>query len=441
MEELIPRLYKNYCDYRNLRQMLPNILDGCLPVKKRLLLSTHISARGHFVKSNVVIGHVVGHFHPHSEPYDALAILVQDGVIDGQGQWGFSLGMIKQKQAAMRYTEVKTNNFIEEMMFKYVNDVVWEAEECDPEPVALPTMIPLCLFAKARANPVGFGFKATIPTYKIEDLIKRLKYLLSDKKRRVVIKPYIEGCEILSSNDDCESLLTSGEGKIFIRGLYDKCPEHFKLIIRGWSFENTFESIYNSIDKSGLLSNGDVIMRDSSSDEEGTKIVFEVARSRNRPDMYARLEEAVEKALTASVSYKMYAADLVNNTIVAPSIDDMLLTTYNYFKDTVKVHLERRIKESYEVAKELKIISEMKKHLNIISENKDADKAIDLMAQKISVDREIIKDIVERYKIRKLMTLDTDITKLKEDVKQYKANLANIDDYISQKYDNILKVK
>ena len=440
MENLIPKLYKNYADYRNQRQMLPNAIDGCLPVRRRLLLSVHSIARKRFVKSAAILGHCMQHWHPHAEPYGALTVLVQDGFVEGQGQWGGRIGVEELNAADKRYTEVKAKPFIEDIIFKYIDHVPWEADELDPEPVLLPTIVPVCLFAGARPNPPAFGFKATIPTYKLSDLLKRLKYLLGSKNgRKVIIKPYIEGCDIISSKDECEKILTTSSGAIEVKGKIEKDPDNFIISVCGWSYENKFESIYAAIDKTKLLSSGDVIKRDESG-EDGTRICFEVSRSRNRSDIYKRMEEAIDNAVTSKIHYQIYAVSPKDKSIIQPSVDQMLLNTYKFYTNVVKAYYTKQISDTEREIEELMIIEKIRPHIEKVVSIKDVDKVIHKLSKLTKIEEEKISLVISKHRIKKLLTVQTDITELKNNIKEYNGILKNLSKFVLSEYKRIEEI-
>lgn len=441
MEKLIPTLYGNFGRYRNQKQMIPNAIDGCLPVRRRLLLGVHNLARTSFKKTASVLGYVMQHWHPHAEASGAMAILVQDGFVDGQGQWGSRLGIEEIGPAATRYTEVKANEFIEEIALKYVKYVPWERDELDPEPVVLPTMIPLCLFCNARSTPPAFGFKSNIPTYKFKDLLKRLLYL-EGRRKKITITPYIDGCEVLNSKEELEEILTNSTGKITVRGLLHKDPKNYRIYVRGWSYDNKFSTIYKYINKQGLLDNGDVVFLDESTEEggySGTNIRFEVARTRNRSEIYKKLEKSIENAVTSAIHYQIYLVSSTDGRILEMSVDQMLSETFKFYKNVIRNYFNESIKSIEEDIKELNIIEKIKKYLNDVMKLKDVDEIINKLSSLTKEPEQVIREIIDKYKIRKLMTVDTDKSKLENKLKEFKHNLNNIDEYTINEYEQLEK--
>lgn len=118
MDNLIPELYRDYGLYVNYFRAFPLSVDGLKPVERRILLSTYEIAKDKFVKSARVDGHCLGHYHPHSSSYSTIVQLVNQGFLDGQGNWGMSAGVEPNPAAAMRYTECRLSKFINDLTFR-----------------------------------------------------------------------------------------------------------------------------------------------------------------------------------------------------------------------------------------------------------------------------------------------------------------------------------
>jgi len=138
-------LYKSYGRYVNTSKMVPSLQDGLIPVWRRLLLGAHTIAKD-FTKTVAVFGHVIRHWHPHSENLTSTAAqLVDNEFLEGKGNWGSKIGIEPMECAAPRYTSIKISNKIESLCFKYIDSVDWVTDELDPEPIYLPTLLPLCI--------------------------------------------------------------------------------------------------------------------------------------------------------------------------------------------------------------------------------------------------------------------------------------------------------
>lgn len=429
-------MYREYGLYKNKRQMLPNILDGLLPVQKRILLTAHTIARKNFVKTFKVLGETMTRWHPHSEALGTAEWCVQNDFLIGDGLWGSNTGVDKIKCGAPRYTSLKMNEFIDDMAFSMVKSVRWEPDEADPEPIAIPTMIPFCLMTKREISSIAFGFKSDIPCYKKEDLAKRLLYLVTGK-HKVIIKPNIIGCNITSTIKDCEKLLKEGKATIAIQGKY-KINKN-SITVLGWNPRKKFQTLFDNIDTYkgwGLLSKG-FIRYDDISDQNGTKIDFEVVTKRNSEIVFERMVEAITERLKDTVKYNIVA--ISGDNIVTPSVDDMLISAYSFYKETLENHIRTNINKIEEVIKELDIIKQIRPYISeVTKKDKDIDKIYKSLASKTKCKIEDIKLVIDKYKIKKLLSISVDEKQLQKEIVILNNDLKNIEHVCYDKYISLI---
>lgn len=418
--------------------MLPNIEDGLLPVQKRVLLASHIISKTKFVKTSKILGEVMARWHPHSEAIGTAEWAVNNGFLDGGGLWGSSIGIEKIGCAAPRYTSLKSNNLIEEIAFKYVRFVTWLPDETeDPEPIYIPTMIPFCLMARNECISIAFGFRTEIPCFKFSDLIDRLFFLLGIKDK-VVIKPNIRGCKILSSNKDCEKILTEGKGEIELQGRYRIEEKNKRISILGWSPRMTYLHLMKKIDNYNnwrLLSNGDIGYIDESG-STGTRVDFNIVKQRNKDQIFEKMKEAISESLKVKISYNIITTH--GDLIKFPSVDDMLLTSYNLYKLAKENYIKNKINGLENVKNEMDIIKIIRPHISkAIKENKRVENIYKVFSTLTSTDVDTIKKIFEKYKIKRLLSIPTDITNIKKELKITLKELANLERICLDDYKDI----
>lgn len=441
--KIIPKLYKDYGLYVNKKKMLPDIRDGLLPVQKRILLTSHMIARNKYVKTSKILGETMARWHPHSEALGTAEWAVNNGFLDGGGLWGSNIGIEKIGCAQPRYTSIKSNNLIEKIGFKYINFVDWElAETEEPEPIYVPTMIPFCFMAMNEYISIGFGFRTEIPCFKLEDLINRLLYLLN-RKDKVIIKPNIIGCKILSSKKECEKLLKEGRGKISLQGKY-KINNNKTVSIFGWSPRTTYPSLIKKIDKYKdwrLLSRGDIGFIDESTGTSGTRIDFKIIKQRNKNEIFDKAKEAITESLKEIISYNIITID--NNVIKFPSVDEMLLNTYNLYKYSKEKYTKNKLEYLENMKIELKIIEIIRPYVHRVAKkfSGDIDKIYsnlyELLKDKISIDIDYLKSIFEKYKLKRLLTINIDIDKIDYEIKKSLNVLEHLEENCIQDYNDI----
>jgi DNA gyrase/topoisomerase IV subunit A len=430
---LIPKFYKSYGMYVNHSRMLPLSEDGLRPVERRVLLSAYEIAKDKLVKNARIDGHTIGHYSPHGSAYGTIVQMFHQGFLDGQGNFGTYVGVENDPPAAMRYTECRLAKKTLEMAFKLIDYVPWEESELDDEPVHLPTMFPFCLLGTRPTTGIGFGYKTYIPCFKINDLHDRLLYLLGKIKEKPIIKP-ISDCHILSSNEEIEQLLTTGKASIKIQGVVKVDKMNCKATIHSWPPGKRFESILAKFEKE--LCAQDIGWIDLSTTE--TKIVFEVIKQRNRDLIFTDFIKKLQDVLLGSIPFEMIMVDKAKN-VKLMSVDEMLLNTYNVYKNINVDMLNSEIKRYMKNIDENMLLAKIKPILSIYLKT---DTPIDEIALKTSevlkVEVNIIKELFQKYNIKKLLTVKDDITELNNKLKQTNDYLKNIDEFVISQYHNTM---
>lgn len=406
--------------------MLPSIIDGLLPVQKRVLLACHVTAKSAWKKTAAVLGETMARWHPHSEALGTAEWLVQNNFIDGWGQWGTRTGIDPISCAAMRYTKMKANPVIEEVAFKYVDHVKWEEDELEKEPVHLPTMVPFCLMALQETVMIAFGFKTEIPCYDIKNLVNRLLYLLGEKKKEIIIAPIVAGCNVIDG--EFSEILTKGSGRINIQGKFTIDKKHSRVHVHGWSPRQSFQALLNKIDKYkkyNLLSNSEIGFLDQTGKGENqTNVVFEVIKQRNVAVIFKKMCEAISECLKSSLTYNIYAIDKQKNVVQA-NVDMMLIQAYNNYHDAFQIALKHSISKLTQKISEYKIIELIRPYISVcISNYGDNIKNICAeLSNKSKVKEELIINIIEKYKIKRLFSIGTDIKTLEAEKSSLQAEL------------------
>lgn len=437
MDKLIPVFYRSYGEYVNHSRAFPMDLDGLKPVERRILLSTYEIARDKFVKSARVDGHCIGHYHPHGSSYSTIVQLVNQGFLDGQGNFGSSVGVDDNPPAAMRYTECKLSKKTINMAFKLLNYVPWSESELDKEPEYLPTMFPFCIIGREYTVGIGFGYRTHIPCYSIEDLYKRLLYLLKKEKQKPTIKP-ISDCEILASDKELEELLITGKAAIKVRGKIKLDNAHCKAVVKSWPPGRKFESFLSKFTKE--LENQDIGFTDLSTSE--TNIVFEVLKQRSRDEIFKKFVDKLKDSLTGSISFETIIVDR-NKRVRNISIDEMLLNTYHMYERTNGTMLNSEIERLDALIKENIILEKIKPFLSFYLQPKKLfkfDEAIKNISDSSKIDEKIVRELLQKYRISKLLTTNTDIKELEDKKEEIKNNLNNLSKYVINQYKELINV-
>jgi len=183
-------LYENwfleYASYVILERAVPAIEDGLKPVQRRILHAMKEMDDGRFNKVANVIGSTM-QYHPHGDASigDAIVNIGQkDLLIDTQGNWGDV--RTGDSAAAPRYIEARLSKFALEVAFNS-DTTEWQLsyDGRKREPLALPVKFPLLLAQGVEGIAVGLSTKV-LPHNFCELIEASIAYL---KKRKFELYP------------------------------------------------------------------------------------------------------------------------------------------------------------------------------------------------------------------------------------------------------------
>ncbi len=231
-EELESR-FLSYALSTIVSRALPDVRDGLKPVHRRVLYSMNqlkLSNEGRFRKSAVVVGDVIGKYHPHGDQasYETMVRLAQDfslryPLVEGQGNFGNIDG---DPAAAMRYTEAKLSEIAGELLTdlkKETVDFVPTYDDTSLEPALLPARFPNLLVN--GSSGIAVGIATNIPPHNLTEVIDALVALIDkpDLELKDILK-YIKGPDfptggyLLASKKELKDVYESGRGPLKIRG-------------------------------------------------------------------------------------------------------------------------------------------------------------------------------------------------------------------------------
>lgn len=165
---------------------LPDARDGLKPVQRRILYMMDDMGlrpdRGH-VKSQRVVGEVMGKLHPHGDTaiYDALVRMAQDfsmrlPLVDGHGNFG----SLDNGPAAPRYTEARPARAATLMTDSLDEDVVEMIPNYDnqlTQPEVLPAQFPNLLVN--GASGIAVGMATNMPPHNLVEVIAAARHLIA----------------------------------------------------------------------------------------------------------------------------------------------------------------------------------------------------------------------------------------------------------------------
>ncbi|MDD5152943.1 MAG: DNA gyrase subunit A, partial [Candidatus Pacebacteria bacterium] len=211
---------------------LPDVRDGLKPVHRRILFSMSelgLTSSAKFRKSALVVGDVLGKYHPHGDVavYDAMVKMSQDfsfryPLVFGQGNFGSIDG---DPPAAMRYTEAKMSRIASEL----IRDLEKETVDLRPnydgtrkEPVVFPTAVPALLLNGTLGIAVGMA--TNIPPHNLSEVIDATTHLIDEPESTSEdLLAFVKGPDfptggIVFGQSDMKHAYTTGRGGVVMRG-------------------------------------------------------------------------------------------------------------------------------------------------------------------------------------------------------------------------------
>ena len=432
MKLAIPTFYAEYGRYINRFRAIPWHIDCLKPVERRLLLSLMTQAKKK-TKSATVVGHCMGHYHPHGDMslYESLVQLVHRGFAFGQGNWG-SPGLKDEfKAASMRYTEVKNNEILTKLFQEFIKFADTENLELNPEPLYLPCPIPIGLIGHTLTTGISF-YTTKLPQYAFADLCTRLKYLLEIRAGEVhnnepIIAPNIMGCDVYEDNiHDFKNILTMGYGVIQIvpRTEIDTANNCIYVYGKVPTERGGFGKLIKAQDKIGIR------VLDESSMKRGYKLIIE-------PPLGSRVNSQFEQDIAKLIASKITINCNVvypNGSVKSQSIDSILLNNYDHWLNCYLKDRQQKIGGANEALYEIQVVEIVRNIIQSYPTVKLIQDIIDIYEkepkfQKPNVGAESIRNVCSKYSIKKLIEHKFDAQQIQNKINALTNEINNINQH------------
>lgn len=359
--ELASENYREYSLYISRGRSYPGIVDGAKSVQKRIIYSLYKKAPRSIIKVAEAAGYCLD-MHPHPTAVPEVIVSLGDNgnkfnFLDKQGNFGHRAKNIEA--SAPRYIGCRLSDLAIEMTcdgIEYCPTMTGELDK--PEPVALPTLLPLCFLNSMSGIPAGLP-KLNIPSLDIEGMFDYYLDILKHKDLNYVPKklpiPNV-GVPILSSKKDWEEVLKSGKGTIRLAPEMTIDKDGI-ITITAMPSSKTAEHVRKIIEKEILLDKVD--MRDESTYD--TRIVIEKV-FKKQCDMQ-ELFDRLYKKLQTTETYNLAFFDQ-DHIYVPCSFDLVVKSNLSYLIETHTNRLVHQIKDNQEKLEVLQIIEKLKKTNN-----------------------------------------------------------------------------
>ena len=297
---IVQEMEESYLDYAMsviVARALPDARDGLKPVHRRILFSMHelgLRSSAKFRKSALVVGDVLGKYHPHGDTavYDALVRMAQDfsmryPLVKGQGNFGSIDG---DGAAAMRYTESKMERISDEILSDIEKDTVdfhANYDDSRKEPTVLPSKIPSLLLNGTVGIAVGMA--TNIPPHNLGELIDAVLHLLENEDASVPdLLKFVKGPDfttggIVYNKESLKQAYLTGRGSVVVRGkaeIEEMKSGRFQIIVTEIPYQvnksNMIEKVARLVQEKTIQGVSDI--RDAS-DRDGIRVVVALKRA------------------------------------------------------------------------------------------------------------------------------------------------------------------
>lgn len=434
--ELAKENYSEYSKYVAQGRAYPCIKDGFKSVAKRAVYGMYKEGPRHIVKMAQLASYALP-YHPHpSSISGAIVQLGQSGnklkLMTTQGNWGDSDRGIQA--SADRYiggmlSDIAIDLFCDSV--EYCNYIDGEIDI--PEPEALPALLPLCFINGVEGIPSGLP-KINIPTLDIEEMfdyyIDILKHKNIDYVPKKLPSPNIS-CDILSSRDEWNKILTDGYGTIKVAPTMT--INNGVITITSLPRGKDAENVRKIIEKEILLDKID--LRDESTYD--TRIVIEKVKNKScdMNEIYKRLY----KKLQCSISYNMAFFDL-NKIYVPCGFNKVVKANLQYIIETHQNRIANQLIDNKKKLQILQIIEDLKAN-NLLNNlfTLDYNGAINYINKQYNCYNDISKNVLQKPMSYLTKEHNKEITDLEKVIKDLENDNSDIFEFLLKKYTSMKK--
>ena len=433
--ELASENYKEYSIYIAAGRAYGSIADGAKSVQKRIIYSLYKKAPRSIIKVAEASGYCLD-LHPHPTAVPEVIVSLGDNgnkfkFVDTQGNFGHRAKNIEA--SAPRYIGCKLSDLAIALTcdgIEYCPTMVGELDK--PEPIALPTLLPLAFLNGSQGIPAGLP-KLNIPCLDIEGMFDYYLDVLKHKDLNYVPKklpiPNV-GVSILSSKAEWEDVLKTGKGTIRLAPEME-LDKNGTIIITAMPSSKSAEHVRKIIEKEILLDKVD--MRDESTYD--TRIVIEKVFKKqcDMQELYDRLY----KKLQTSDTYNLAFFDQ-NHIYVPCSFDLVVKSNLSYLIETHTNRLVHQIKDNEDRLEVLQIIEKLKKTNNWKAIfDLSYDDACEWLHNTFKCAQETAKEVLRKPISYLTKEHQQEIIELQDTINELKNDQSDIFEMLAKKYKEI----
>ncbi len=442
---------------------LPDVRDGLKPVQRRILVAMdelNLGPRSKTRKCGKIVGDVHGNYHPHGDMaiYDALVRLAQPftmryPLVQKQGNFG---SMDGDPPAAARYTEARLSSVGMEMLQDLKLDTVDFVDNYDGtrlEPSVLPGRFPNML--ANGATGIAVGMATSIPPHNITELCDACLELLDNPEMSVVdLMKIIPGPDfptggIICGRQGVYEGYSTGRGTGILRAR-TKSEEGRRgrrsIIVTETPYRMDRDSIVAKIAdavQAGRVEDVQDIRNES--DKSGTRIAIDLKREADEEVVLNQLY----KYTPLQTSFSIILIAVVNGRPETLSIKRALQLYLDHRGEVIRrrtaYQLERAEARAHVVEGLRVAIVNIDEVIHIIRDSSEVAEARARLIERFSLtDRQV--DAIIGMQLRTLVGLerikiDQEYEKLQEDIRGYRAILADRTKVLDIVREDLLEIK
>ena len=453
--EVEAELKKSFIAYAmavNVSRAIPDVRDGLKPVHRRILYSMHelgLYSDKAFRKCARIVGDCLGKYHPHgdSSVYDALVRLAQDftinfPLVEGHGNFGSVDG---DPAAAMRYTEARLSKISSEMLRdldKETVDFYPTFDDTGMQPTVLPSRFPNMLVN--GSDGIAVGMATNIPPHNLGEVIDGVIAMIDnpeidvDGLMQYIPAPDFPTGALIMGRNGIKKAYRTGRGNITIRS---RCEvEEYK---SGNMVRNRIvvTEIPYQVNKAKLIESMADLVKDKKiegisdireeSDRDGMRIVIELKKEAN-PQVVLN---TLYKHTNLQISDGLIMLALVDGTPKILNLREFIYYYLEHQKDIITRRTRFDLAKTEERAHILRGLVIAQASINevvkVCREAVDKADCVKKLTDNFELDERQATAVAE-LRLYRLSHLEVD--KLKEELAQLEATIADLKDILAHEY-------
>ena len=450
VEEELKKSFIAYAMAVNVSRAIPDVRDGLKPVHRRILYAMHEMGLSHdkgYKKCAKIVGEVLGKYHPHgdSSVYDALVRLAQDfsinfPLVDGHGNFGSVDG---DPAAAYRYTEARLAKLSVEMLRdieKETVDFYPNFDDTEMQPVVLPARYPNVLVN--GSDGIAVGMATYIPPHNLAECIdgciavlENPEITVDDLMQYIPAPDYPTGA-VLMGRAAIRQAYRTGHGGLVLRAKSD--IEDFA---NGTRERIVVTELPYQVNKALLIKHIADLVKDKKvegisdvkdeSDRHGMRIVIDLKKDANAQVVLNTLYKHTNLQVKSGINLLA----LVDGEPKVLNLKEILVH-YLAHQEAVIVRRTKfelaKTEEREHIVKGLVIaLANIDRVIEIIRASKDKNEAMEGLMTEFELSEKQTNAILE-MRLQRLTALEVD--KLKEELLQLEATIADLKDILANEY-------